>query len=74
MANVAPPGPDDSIAKQLLIPCGILQVVVVVLYVARMYARLHPIPKLWWDDYTISLATVSDAWLNLKNINGINDC
>ncbi|KAH7111786.1 hypothetical protein B0J11DRAFT_598407 [Dendryphion nanum] len=57
MANVAPLGPDDSIATQLLIPCGILQVIVVVLYVARMYARLHPVPKLWLDDYTISLAT-----------------
>jgi hypothetical protein len=55
----SPPGPDDSIASQLLVPCGILQGIVIVTYTARMIARLRPAPNLWWDDYTITLATVS---------------
>jgi hypothetical protein len=54
----SPPGPDDSIASQLLIPCGTLQGIVIVTYTARMIVRLRP-ANLWWDDYTITLATVS---------------
>ncbi|KAH7028257.1 hypothetical protein B0J12DRAFT_684233 [Macrophomina phaseolina] len=56
MANTVPPGPDNSIASQLLIPCGILQALVCIIYIARMHARFRPVRTVWWDDYTISVA------------------
>ncbi|KAH7028271.1 hypothetical protein B0J12DRAFT_704697 [Macrophomina phaseolina] len=61
MANAVPPGPDDSIALQTLVPCGILQAIAVTLFVARMYTRLRPVRNLWWDDYIISVAIATSV-------------
>ncbi|KAF2191830.1 hypothetical protein K469DRAFT_654985 [Zopfia rhizophila CBS 207.26] len=53
-----PPGPDVNGAPKLLGITGGLYVVALLLYGGRMYTRLRPVPRLGWDDYTITMAII----------------
>lgn len=55
------PGPDATDAPRLLVPTGITIAIALGLYVPRIYSRVRPVNTLGWDDYTVSLAMVSEV-------------
>ena len=54
------PGPDTTDAARLMAPGAITFAFALGLYVPRMYTRIRPVRTLGWDDYTVSIAIVSD--------------
>ncbi|KAL1306306.1 hypothetical protein AAFC00_004389 [Neodothiora populina] len=52
------PGPDTSIAANLIVPSTVTLFVACVLYVARIYTRTRPVNTLGWDDYSVTAAII----------------
>ena len=66
---VPPPGGDTSIALRVVVACGILEVIAITLFVARIITRWRRNGKLYIEDYLISGAIVRapalflDIWI-----------
>lgn len=58
MTDNSPIPPDTDLARQYLIPCGILAVIGMSLCTARIITRLRPSPHMYRDDYIIIVAAV----------------
>ncbi|KAK4171237.1 hypothetical protein QBC36DRAFT_340353 [Triangularia setosa] len=57
---LAPPGPDVSKASLVVGTISFLHLISWTLYGARIWTRLRPIPRLFVDDYLITLAVLFD--------------
>ncbi|KAE9366038.1 hypothetical protein N431DRAFT_495821 [Stipitochalara longipes BDJ] len=60
MTDYSPLPPDTNVAREYLIPCGILVVVSMSLCTARIITRLRPSPHMHRDDYIIIILSFSE--------------
>ncbi|KAH7115354.1 hypothetical protein B0J13DRAFT_459745 [Dactylonectria estremocensis] len=62
-----PEGPDENQGWKLVVVSSVLELIALILLGGRVYTRLRPNFRLWWDDYTIilSMALATITWILL---------